>query len=299
MRVLTNILLLFVFTNGIAQNNSIFSRLRAISNSSLIFYNLDGIDSSSQTFNLDFNEKNLKKAYRKYSIKKQDEKIKDTELSFQNYHIQKNEEIEPGLTQTNSYYFIENKDKRIEVIWFGSFNSDNKSLERKLVELIANDQIPKECFSPIRASKINFVGREIQLGESCNWANINNIQCPYYGQMNWSIHATKESAENAIDYQLKATKAKKGGKVLSEEMIAVEFENVPTKAKKVVYDFTGATSLLAGMSGGKTLTIYYVAEKIRDRHLSCVLSHWNNDAINPSGLPALLEEVMKLTEKQP
>ncbi|MDQ0477648.1 hypothetical protein QF004_002181 [Chryseobacterium sp. MDT2-18] len=28
----------------------------------------------------------------------------------------------------------------------------------------------------------------------------------------------------------------------------------------MIYDFTGVTSVLAGMSGGKSLTVYYVAE---------------------------------------
>jgi hypothetical protein len=28
--------------------------------------------------------------------------------------------------------------------------------------------------------------------------------------------------------------------------------------------------------------------------VSCVMSFWNNDVVNPSGLPPLLEHVMKL-----
>ena len=115
--------------------------------------------------------------------------------------------------------------------------------------------------------------------------------------MNWSVHKTKESADLSIHSQLKATKLKNGGKVVSEEEVDIIFEDVPTKAKKVLYDFTGVTSLLASMSGGKNLTIYYVSEKVRDNYISCVLSFWNNDTINPSGLPPLLEKVMKISEK--
>lgn len=53
-------------------------------------------------------------------------------------------------------------------------------------------------------------------------------------------------------------------------------------------------SLLAGMSGGKTLTVYYVAEKVRDNYVSCVMSFWNNDNLTKDGLAPLLEEVMQL-----
>jgi hypothetical protein len=61
-----------------------------------------------------------------------------------------------------------------------------------------------------------------------------------------------------------------------------------------VYDFKGVKSLLVGMSGGKTLTIYFVASPAKENFVSCVMSFWNNDNINPGGLPPLLEEVMKL-----
>ena len=96
------------------------------------------------------------------------------------------------------------------------------------------------------------------------------------------------------DLSVNVTKNKKGGKVLSEEDVDVIFEETETKAKKVIYDFTGAKSLLAGMSGGKTLTIYYVACKVRENYVSCCMSFWNNDTITESGLAPLLDKVMKI-----
>lgn len=109
------------------------------------------------------------------------------------------------------------------------------------------------------------------------------------------IHKDFQDAKNSVENQFTLTKSGKGGKVISEEIIDIEFENVPNKAKKVVYDFTGTTSALAGISGGKTVTIYYVAEEVRGNYISCVLSFWDNDQINPeTKLPPLLEKVMKL-----
>jgi hypothetical protein len=94
---------------------------------------------------------------------------------------------------------------------------------------------------------------------------------------------------------LNLTKTRKSGKVISEEMVDVIFEDVPTKAKKVIYDITGITSVLTGISGGKSLTVYYVAENVRGKNVSCVMSFWNNDEINPeTKLPPLLEKLMKL-----
>ena len=160
--------------------------------------------------------------------------------------------------------------------------------------MILNKQIPKEVFEPLTIDSIDFGGRKIKLGSNCYWTNINTVQCPYYGEMNWSVHKTMESAKNSIDNQLNVTKRKKGGKVISEEEVEILFEGTATTAKKVIYDFTGMKSLLAGMSGGKTLTIYYVACKVRENYMSCCLSFWNNDNITQNGLAPLLEEVMQL-----
>lgn len=291
------IILLIVCQIGFAQNEELFNRLRAINNSDTTFYNVDGIDFSKQTLSSDFNDKNLKKAYRKYSIKKKDLKERDDLLNFENYKVTNREEFPDGLVAVNVNYFVKNKDNRISVFWFGYFDKSNPEFERKMIDLILNDAIPKTCFSSIKTNTINFAGREIELGDNCNWMNINNIQCPYYGQMNWSLHKTKTSADVSIQNQLKATKTKNGGKVFSEEDVDIVFEGVPTKAKKVLYDFTGVTSLLASMSGGKNLTIYYVSAKVRETYISCVLSFWNNDNINPSGLPPLLDQIMSIAEK--
>ena len=160
--------------------------------------------------------------------------------------------------------------------------------------MIINEEIPTECFATMTIDSINFAGRKIKLGNNCYWTNINTVQCPYLGVMNWSIHRDFEDAKKTVEDQFLITKLKKGGKVISEQTVDIIFEQIPTKAKKIVYDFTGIKSLLAGMSGGKTLTVYYVAQKVRENYLSCVLSFWNNDEIRESGLPALLEEVMKL-----
>lgn len=297
LRTLSILVLVSVCEISFAQDEALFNRLRAIENGGITFFNVDGIDFTKETLYSNFNEKNLKKAYRKYKIKKKDEKEIDRALDFDNYRVITRETFDEGLVSVSVNYFVKNKDNFIDVFWFGYYDEQNPAFERKMIALISNGKIPKSCFSAMQTDTINFAGRAIALGGNCNWMNINNIQCPYYGQMNWSVHDTKASADLSIQNQLKATKIKNGGKVISEEDVDIVFEGVPTQAKKVYYDFTGVTSLLASMSGGKNLTIYYVSEKIRGNYLSCVLSFWNNDSINPSGLPALLEKVMTIAEK--
>ncbi|MEQ3657086.1 MAG: hypothetical protein ABNH00_14560 [Dokdonia sp.] len=288
------LLFLILSQNVFAQEEALLERLRAIHNSGTTFYNIDGIDFTSQTISTAFNEKNLKKVYRQNKVKKKEVKYTDDQLEFEHYKVVKREEFENGLVAISVKYFVKNEKGRITTLWFTYYDQDKPAFEREIIALIIKDKIPKSCFASLSTTQVDFVGRELTLGGNCAWMNVNNIQCPRYGQINWSIHASKESAQRSLQNQLRATKIKNGGEVIAQEEVDIIFEDLPTKALKVTYDLTGATSLLASMSGGKSLTIYYVSQKVRDQHVSCVLSFWNNDNINPSGLPPLLEEVMRI-----
>jgi hypothetical protein len=290
------ILSLFIsFFSGYSQeSNALFSRLQAISNSGTDFFNVDGVEITSQTITGDFSKKNIAKKFRQYSIKEADLSRSDTSISSQNFYVVKTEEVVTGVVRNTSYYFIETSNG-IKAITFGSINKTDKELEKELVHLISTNSIPQTVYEhPFMVDSINFAGRKLSVGRSCRWMGVNNVQCPYYGQMNWSVHKTFQDASSSAENQFKVIQAKKQGKIVSEEEVNVVFEGSEVKAKKAVYDLKGVSSLLAGMSGGKTLTIYFVAAPVRQNFVSCVMSFWNNDVVNPSGLPALLEQVMKL-----
>ncbi|WPO79921.1 hypothetical protein [Flavobacterium sp. KACC 22761] len=174
------------------------------------------------------------------------------------------------------------------------YRTADKEFERSYINRILNNEIPDHVFESMTIDSVDFAGRKIKLGSNCYWTNVNTVQCPYYGEMNWSVHSTYQSAKEAITNQLETTRIRKGGKIISEEEIPVIFEGTETKAKKIKYSFTGTKSLLASMSGGKELTIFYVACKVRDNYVSCCMSFWNNDTITESGLAPLLEKVMQL-----
>jgi hypothetical protein len=290
-----NLFFILIFSFCFSQENNVLERLSALNNNGKIWYNIDGYSITSEKFNNSFDEKGLKKVFRKHQITDSDVKIKDNQINFNNLLISKQQKISDNNFQTNNYYFVENPDKTVSVVWFIKNGKTDKETEEKMVNLIIENKIPEENFVPMKITSINFAGRKIELGNSCYWTFLNTVQCPYLGEMNWSVHRNLESAKEAIENQLNITKSKNGGKVTSEEIVDIEFEGVQTKAKKVIYDFTGVASALAGMSGGKNLTVYYVAENVRNRNVSCVMSFWNNDQINPeTKLPPLLEKIIKL-----
>lgn len=289
------LLFLLISSMCFSQENNILERLSALNNNGKTWYNIDGYSVTSENFKSSFDDKGLKKTFKKHQISDADIKVKNNNIKYNNYFVTREGKIADGIFQTNNYYFVENQDKTTTVIWFIKNGKTDKETEELLVNAIINKAIPESNFVPMKINSIDFAGRQIELDSSCYWSFLNTVQCPYSGEMNWSIHKTIEDAKESIENQLNTTKSRKGGKVLSEDTINIKFEGTTTHAKKVIYDVTGVTSALAGMSAGKSLTIYYVAVNLRNRNVSCVMSFWNNDEINPeTKLPALLEKLMKL-----
>lgn len=167
-------------------------------------------------------------------------------------------------------------------------------MEEFLVNHIIEGTIPQRNYADPYTATINFAGREFY-PLSCYWMALNNLQCSIGGEMNWSIYQNLEDAQRAIADQEDNTLARELMKLVSQEKVEVVFEEVPTQAKKLVIELQGGAKLLAGMSGGKVLTIYYVAQQVRGRYISCVMSYWDNDVIHSNtGLPYLLSKVMTL-----
>ncbi len=275
-------------------NDNLFSRLQAITNMGVTFYNVDGYEMTSQKVEADFSTKNISKKYKQLKVKEKELTTSDSSFDFPNYYVFKTEEQPKGYHNNMAYYFIETTDKKIIAFTFGSINKTDKEFERKFVRLVRDNAIPQSVFNSIQIDSINFAGRKIPLGGSCRWMGINNVQCHYYGQMNWSVHKTLDDATQTVNNQFATISSGNKGKVVSDTTVTVIFEGTETNAKKIIYDFTGVTSVLVGMSGGKTLTMYFVAAPVRNNFVSCAMSFWNNDQINPSGLSPLLEQVMKL-----
>ena len=105
MKKITTFLLLFTTINfSFSQENDDFTkRLKAINNTTITFYNVDGVQFSSETFSNQFSEQGLKKIYRKYSVKENDVKVKDDSLVFNNLCITKSEKVTDTISQISSY----------------------------------------------------------------------------------------------------------------------------------------------------------------------------------------------------
>lgn len=277
-----------------SQDPDLFNRLQGNTQRGVDFWNVDGIQITTQTSDLSFSEKTIIKTFGRYGIQEKDLTGKDDSLPFTNRYVLKTEDIDSIFRQYTAYYFIENQQRTLTTVTFVSINKTARAFERSFVSLVHDQALPRDHFPPLKLDSLNFAGRKFVVGSSCRWMGVNNVQCPGNGQMSWSIHADSADAEIASDAQFAANKKQKGIRLISTEQLPIGFEGHSVTVRKAIFDFKGVKGLLVGMSGGKTLTVYYVAAPVRGHFVSSTLSYWDIDSLTPDGLPMLLEQVMTL-----
>lgn len=290
-----NIIFLFCFILQISfgQEKQLVERLEAIDTGQYIFYDSDGMVITKRTLDNDFSEKGIAKTLRQLNIKnKEFVKSNITEFDFKNITFEK---IENNYF-SDVYYVLVNKDKSTDVYLFTSLNSIYKDIAKEFIVLNENHLVPTNIFQPRDVgSSFKFLNEKIETPGKCYFTNIRTLQCPYNGEINWSIFKDLESAKKMINAQYNGTfHANKSVKLVEETEITVIFDGVETKAKKVIADFTGLNSILASSSGGKTLEIYYIAENIKGYNVGIVMSFWNNDNKSQNGIAPLINTLMQL-----
>jgi hypothetical protein len=190
------------------ENDNMFTRLQGISNLGVDFFNVDGIEIASEKIDAEFSAKNCVKKYPQFKIKEKELTISDSLLDFRNYYVYKSQEDSKNSFLNISYYFVESAEKKLIAITFARINKkSDKVFERNFIEHVRNNSIPESIYHSLEIDSINFAGRKMPLGSSCRWMNMNNVQCPYYGQMNWSVHKNMEDALFTVENQYFVTKS--------------------------------------------------------------------------------------------
>lgn len=253
-----------------------------------VYYEVEGYNIYVGNTVAALDEKGLQKIKRQYKI---DPQAKVSSIpEFSNSKILFHSlQLTPEVKQSKIYYLTA-LDNNVKVILLQTFNERDEQLEKLMVKSILEDKIPNEVFTTSQADSINFAGRSIRLGSACDWIDAHNIQCPYLGQMNWAEFSNQGKAEDMIKNRLAVTQSKSIGQTLQQDTINVVFEGQETQAIKLTYKLK-VPKIVTG--GSNVLIVYYVATKVRDKYIACVLSHYTNEA-KVNELPKLLALVMKL-----
>lgn len=277
--------------------SELFKRLSAITVNGIDHYNIDGIEINTQQLKSSFKKNTVRGHFTMFPIGSHNLNQSDSAVGRRNFVVRDNKSDKEGYRGTVTTYFVQVSDTLVRAIRFATTNIPDPAFERKFIAILIDGTIPKQLYTPLQADSFDFAGRRIAKDRSCRWFSINNINCSPNGQMNWSLHKSLNGAQDAIDDQYGDVVRSNRVKPDTVNMVELIFEGVPVTAKRVVYSVKGLNGLMTRAVGAKTLTTYYIAAEVRGRYVHCVLSHWNNDVLGGSGLPRLLEEVMRFPPK--
>lgn len=271
--------------------NSLTDRLCGLRIEGKSYYNLGEYSIFTDKVNQRFTSQNIAKLRKTYKLKKLVEETSTNAITENNKVITQKTQTKDNNNEIETYYFLDRGNSQMDIIGFMSVNFRDSIEEQRFLKLYVEKRIPESVFMEYPVSKVDFAGRKIELNNSCNWMNVNSIQCPYYGQMNWSLHQSLENAKKHTEIQYENTKQKGIAKVIAEDNVPVIFEGKDLIVKRTRYKMKVPKFL---MEGSNELIVYYVSEEVRGRFISCVLSHYSNDALTENGVPALLDKVMKV-----
>lgn len=236
----------------------------------------------------------VRKLKKKYGLEKAKHEYKDPNISWDHWIIEDSTSTKglPNVVGFEKCYLFPQSDDRILMVLLQSSNGRDIAIEKAFMNAFFERKLASYASEDWVARKINFAGREIELGDMCTWVAPQNVHCAAFGQLSWSVF---KSIDKALTNTLVLEAANNNSgkyKVEKEENINVLFEGIPTVAKRVTYKIKGSKILLGGRN---MLAVYYITQKVRDRYVSCMLTNYIEVKDNYD-IPVLLREVMTLSE---
>ena len=288
------ITLFFLIPFSIKSQNTdnliIFSNTHGLKQGKALYFEVEGYSVFSYDHELLFDKKGIKKVKKQYKVDKSNPGFIDSSIVENNRVFIQFHKVSENLTQTYIYYLIAQKNNKIKAIGFSVNSTRDIQLEKLFVKSIIENSVPQNVYSNLNINNINFAGRVIQLGSACKWMGPHNIQCPDFGQMNWSEHRSMDRAKAMLDAQLEITESRSMGEVLQRDSVDIIFEGKESKALKTKYRIKIPRLI---MGGSNILIIYYVLDEVRGKYVACVFSHYTDD-VNARNLAPLLKEFMEL-----
>lgn len=288
MRIAILLLATVLSHHLIGQDKNRFKNIQGIIQDDAAFFEAEGYDIFIQHVDYGLDEKGIAGIKKMYSFKK-GELLVDSVVNLK---------LLTDIQQTNGvpihsiYYLKPTKENRSTVIGFVVAKTRDIALEREFVKTYLAKNIPDFVFSPMEIDSIDFVGRTLRLGPICEWKKPHNIQCPDRGQMNWAIFDNLEKAEVCRDTHAEMTKNKGLVDLKEEKWIRLKFEGRETNALRTKIKIQIPKLI---MGGSNILVIYYVTGLVRGKYVTCILSHYSDNA-EENKLPPLLSEVLELIE---
>ncbi|WP_062184960.1 hypothetical protein [Dysgonomonas macrotermitis] len=255
------------------------------------YYEWAGYDVYLEEIKTPKNSKDISKLKKKYGLKNIKNEYSSLSISYPNTIIyskdilERNGEKYPEIDEHRILYILDNLDNASSLIYIRKIGKRNTDIEKQILNLYFTQQL-HEYIVPMQIDSIDFAGRTLQLGNICEWRSPHNIYCNG-GQVSWSVFNTLDQAKDEVDNYIKTSESKYHVTIEDKELPLL-FEGKKSIARRIVYK-----SIYN--SEAYPLIVYYITAEIRNRYISCILSHYgyNRDDYE---LPELLKELIQFEE---
>lgn len=287
MRLLFTILLFTYSLSSIGQENQFVGMHGLQDDKGELFFEYQGYNIVIKKLEGSLNsEKTLQRVIKDNNLGTVLANYKEETFSLANIVLESESTLphKPKAISNNACYLFQREGKYLEIIVFQTLNQRDILLEHDIINAYHNDALRDYIHVGNTATTINFIGREISLGNLCNWLSPNNVSCKG-GQISWSEFPSYQEA--IVDLQAKVLSNEHPDlQILNDQDVNIIFEGVATIARRIVY-----------MSPDRQypLAVYYIAQEVRERFVSCVLSNYvyNRD---DHELSLFLQQVMQYAE---
>ena len=256
-----------------------------------VCFDMRGYEIAAETFKGDISkEKDLQRIKKKYKLNDGVQaNYSESVFNLRNTVIEIERPLKNNLKvkANESYYILQTSEKEIFLFHFFTLDQRDFIFEREFVQDYLDGKLENYISDDWSGEYMNFVGRNIQLGDACGWKGPNNFYCKG-GQISWSIFPSFVQAEIHLQNSIAANK-KDNVIILSEDFVEVVFEDIPTIAHRIAY-------LEENNPNRYPLIVYYICEEVRGQYVSCIMSHYGMNRANYI-LPDLLEEFMSFSQE--
>lgn len=209
----------------------------------------------------------------------------DAKISLPNHVIEAERKLTNDRTSSLVCFLLQEKPNQLTVLHLETMNQRDLLLEQQLVSTYLTNQLTPYLTTNWTSRSLFIAGKTIPLDNTYKWEAPHHVTSDN-GMIQWSEFPTMMEAEldinNHIDMDMMS-----GMEILSEEDVEILFDSIPTLAYRVAYRSYSPESY------PETMICYYIAEKVREKYVSCVLGHFAGRQ-NDFNLSPLLRELIHI-----
>lgn len=294
------ILLLFSFyLNGYGQpgaQDSVLPYLHGVRSMGALTLNVRGCEVIVEEVAGDLSKPYFAKMFPRFGLHQGYRSTADSSFGQPAFRVEQ-QESKKRYSAGTVFYFFQKAPGQVLGVAIRGYKAQDQKFQQALAGTVLAGAIPDTLIvsEPSPVTVLRFAGRTVPVKFGCHWMGPAVLQCPEFGEINWSLHPGEAEAREVLALQIARNDSLSAFTVEENVEVPVVMEGAEVEARRIQYRLKGVRGTVAKQAeGSRTLIGYYLTAPVRGRWVSFAGSYWTSDYLEPGGLPPLLNAVMQL-----